>query len=400
MASPPPPFIGYRTLTSAVQRREPSLLNPEVSNPHAIVPGQRLRVSGEAPSWSTPQTLVKSGDSLWKIARREGVAFSDILAWNPALARADLQVGDVVKLAAPRESGRIDPDLPPRVADATPATPTVNGEPAPEPVVVADPVVAAPVVVPTAPAANDPVNVEQSPATVLVGQDGIVDPSGLPTIRAGKAAPEVATTIAQNRLANLGFLPESGIDGDFGNGTLTATASFQYANGLHVDGVIGPQTWGAMMSPDAERAGPASQRYAPGAVYAPRSAALIALFREAAPLAGVPTSWATNRAVHNLVDAESNGVTGIPNYTYGRDLPTSRYLPIHGDLRRGRIRAESSATGIGQLLLRNVDVFYPSGRDGIGVPLEEAAGMLAYIKDRWTTPERAWRNYNVLHEGY
>lgn len=35
----------------------------------------------------------------------------------------------------------------------------------------------------------------------------------------------------------------SGIDGDFGGATRTATKSFQSRNGLAADGIIGPRTW-------------------------------------------------------------------------------------------------------------------------------------------------------------
>jgi peptidoglycan hydrolase-like protein with peptidoglycan-binding domain len=34
-------------------------------------------------------------------------------------------------------------------------------------------------------------------------------------------------------------------DGDFGSNTLKATKAFQKANGLEVDGVVGPKSWKA-----------------------------------------------------------------------------------------------------------------------------------------------------------
>jgi SLT domain-containing protein len=64
------------------------------------------------------------------------------------------------------------------------------------------------------------------------------------------------------------------------------------------------------------------------------------------------------------------------------------------------IRARSSASGLGQLLLANVDEHYPDGRAGIGDPLNEAAGMLSYIKKRYGNPDEAWRMYGRYHEGY
>ena len=141
--------------------------------------------------------------------------------------------------------------------------------------------------------------------------------------------------------------------------------------------------------------------YAPGSVYRPRSDAAIDLFERAAVLAGVPRAWARSEGLHNILERESRGgVVGIPNYTYGVGLSVDAWRSIHADLRDGRIRARSSATGLGQLLLRNVDVYYPNGRDGLGVPLQEAAGMLAYIKDRYGNPDNAWRLYGKRHEGY
>ena len=46
----------------------------------------------------------------------------------------------------------------------------------------------------------------------------------------------------QTRLAELGYLRTTEIDGDFGKITLGAVLAFQLENGLDVDGMVGPQT--------------------------------------------------------------------------------------------------------------------------------------------------------------
>jgi hypothetical protein len=138
-----------------------------------------------------------------------------------------------------------------------------------------------------------------------------------------------------------------------------------------------------------------------GEKYPPSSDKAKQLFTQAARLAGVPASWASSSGLHNILKRESNGVVGVPNYTYGarRNNP-ALWDSIYSELKRGRITARSSATGLGQLILANVDRYYPSGRQGIAIAVEEAAGMLAYIKDRYGSPERAWQLYGRLHEGY
>ena len=135
--------------------------------------------------------------------------------------------------------------------------------------------------------------------------------------------------------------------------------------------------------------------------YAPGSPEARALFSEAARMAGLPPEWGNSEALHNILRRESGGQVGRPNYTYGdRARDPSQWGSIHDELKNGQITARSSATGLGQLLLSNVDKYYPNGRAGIGDPLQEAAGMLRYIADRYGTPENAWRLYGTRHEGY
>ncbi len=137
--------------------------------------------------------------------------------------------------------------------------------------------------------------------------------------------------------------------------------------------------------------------------YVPFSKETITLFKSAARKAGLPEEWADNEALHMILKSESNGWVGRPNYTYG-DLSkldnSSRWSEVHDEIKRGERSTRSTATGLGQLIVGNVDRYYPSGRNGIGDPEEEAIGMLKYIKDRHGDPDTAWANYNTEHEGY
>jgi hypothetical protein len=133
----------------------------------------------------------------------------------------------------------------------------------------------------------------------------------------------------------------------------------------------------------------------------PGSQAQIDVFRKAARAAGLPESWASAPGLISILSRESGGWVGIPNYTYGaRASDQSQWAEIHDELRRGIVSARSSATGLGQLLLGNVDSYYPSGRAGIGVAHDEAVGMLRYIKKRYGTPAEAWRCYGKICPEY
>jgi hypothetical protein len=159
---------------------------------------------------------------------------------------------------------------------------------------------------------------------------------------------------------------------------------------------------GGDQAPPASQDAPASSR---GRFrterYPPFSLKARNLFKQAAKLAGVPESWAEDPGLHNILARESDGWVGRPNYTYGaRATNQALWGSVIDELRRGQKTTTSSATGLGQLLLSNVDRYYPAGRSGLGDPLQEAAGMLAYIKAAYGTPGNAWRQYGKQHEGY
>jgi peptidoglycan hydrolase-like protein with peptidoglycan-binding domain/uncharacterized protein YkwD len=66
-----------------------------------------------------------------------------------------------------------------------------------------------------------------------------------PVLEQGSCGPAVREL--QRQLGQHGY--QVAIDGDFGAQTLTAVRAFQKAKGLTVDGVVGPQTWGALSQP-------------------------------------------------------------------------------------------------------------------------------------------------------
>jgi peptidoglycan hydrolase-like protein with peptidoglycan-binding domain len=217
----------------------------------------------------------------------------------------------------------------------------------------------------------------------------------------------------QRILDGFGLYPPNRIDGDYGPRTQRGVQYLQRilrdaGFSTPTDGTFGAETAAALRSLLDDRAElePVVERltgYAPGLHFPPFSDEARALFREAAALVGLPSWWADEAGLHNILRRESGGYVGRTNYTYGAGMNIDRWREIHDELRRGRISARSSATGIGQFLLANVDAHYPGGRTGIGNPLQEAAGMLLYIASRYGTPAAAWRFYtdpNKPHEGY
>lgn len=149
-----------------------------------------------------------------------------------------------------------------------------------------------------------------------------------------------------------------------------------------------------MPSPNAAAPTPAPH-------YPPNSPEAVALFTAAARAAGLPEAWASSPGLHHILRRESGGIVGRPNYTYGpRSKDAARWPEVHAELRAGKRTAKSSATGLGQLILPNVDLYYPGGRAGIGDAHAEAVGMLRYIAARYGDPDRAWAQYGKKHEGY
>jgi peptidoglycan hydrolase-like protein with peptidoglycan-binding domain len=67
--------------------------------------------------------------------------------------------------------------------------------------------------------------------------------AAMPTVREGSSGPAVREL--QNLLKAKGFNPGP-VDGAFGPKTKAAVLAFQRSQGIAVDGVVGPQTWGRL----------------------------------------------------------------------------------------------------------------------------------------------------------
>jgi putative chitinase len=83
-----------------------------------------------------------------------------------------------------------------------------------------------------------------SDAAAPAGAAQVGAASGQPRPVLGRGSQGDAVVQLQNMLRDLNFAVA--IDGDFGPGTEVAVTRFQSENGLAADGIVGPQTWGAL----------------------------------------------------------------------------------------------------------------------------------------------------------
>jgi len=79
-----------------------------------------------------------------------------------------------------------------------------------------------------------------------------VAPTSRPTLRRGSKGASVSdlqTRLNTWRSRTYGVkLPALVVDGDFGSKTHAMVVEFQRRKALTVDGVVGPQTWGALLA--------------------------------------------------------------------------------------------------------------------------------------------------------
>lgn len=125
------------------------------------------------------------------------------------------------------------------------------------------------------------------------------------------------------------------------------------------------------------------------------------LFSIALKQAWLPTEWSSNEGLHYILKRESAGVVWRLNYTIQWLSPDEFRDTAINSTRNNPIGARSTASWLGQLLLSNVDKYYPNGRQWIGNPIEEAVWLIAYIHDRYGSPDVAasvyWKVWNYTH---
>lgn len=73
-----------------------------------------------------------------------------------------------------------------------------------------------------------------------------VNTETLPTLRQGDRGEYVKRLQTDLEKNGYSLKPYGGVDGIFGNGTLTCVKAFQSNHGLVVDGIVGPKTWGLL----------------------------------------------------------------------------------------------------------------------------------------------------------
>jgi len=135
--------------------------------------------------------------------------------------------------------------------------------------------------------------------------------------------------------------------------------------------------------------------------YEPFSRDAIALFTEAARLLGPEyDGWGSARGIHFVMGEESSGYVGIPN-SAPRPYNPADWRNVWAQARALNPNANPYGTeyiGLGQLgpdsegwgvwgTAHGSVRHMPRGPASYGVALEEAIGMLRYVKDRYGTPE-------------
>jgi hypothetical protein len=163
-------------------------------------------------------------------------------------------------------------------------------------------------------------------------------PGSRPLLRRGSRGSSVVEL--QQRLANAGHAPGP-IDGIFGSQTDAAVRAFQRARGLAVDGVVGPQTWGALLgttpgptpTPTPVPGGTCPRWVLPAAVRAAGDAQTVR-YDDGPPWAGNPgncTGFTEGaRVLGDYIRANFAGVASIGGLSCRQNTATPSLTSIHG----------------------------------------------------------------------
>lgn len=135
--------------------------------------------------------------------------------------------------------------------------------------------------------------------------------------------------------------------------------------------------------------------------FQPNSEDTVKLFQISAKVAWFPESWASNSNLHYILWRESGWKVWILNYTL-KWVSTDRFRKLAmSSSAKNPVWAKSTASGLWQLLLSNVDKYYPSWRKWIWDPVEEAVWFMKYIADRYGNPDVArsvyWKTWSYVH---
>lgn len=118
------------------------------------------------------------------------------------------------------------------------------------------------------------------------------------------------------------------------------------------------------------------------------------LFLAACQSAWLPESLC-NENLHKILKRESAGIVGRLNYTITSLSQDEFKSKANASKWDNPIWSVSTASWLWQLLLSNVDKYYPDGRNGIGDSMNEAVWMLRYIHDRYGSTDIAWEMYGT-----
>lgn len=130
--------------------------------------------------------------------------------------------------------------------------------------------------------------------------------------------------------------------------------------------------------------------------FVPYSKEAIVLFTAAAQSVWLPAEWGKMESLHYILWRESNWEVWRLNYTI-KGFSEERFKEVASSTNaRNPIWSSSTASWLGQLLLTNVDKYYPDWRSWIGDALNEAVWMMRYIKDRYGDPDIARSVYWVI----